>query len=92
MLAGRSDRVARGKFLNHLDIGHEPRPREDALQQIVAKDRIFRNLPFERSLEAVDFVDPFAAIGAFFEQILVDVGNRERIGIEPIGARKSALE
>ena len=56
------------------------------------KDRIFRNLPFEGSLEAVDFVDPFAAKRAFFEQILVDVGNRERIGIEPIGARKGALE
>ena len=92
MLASRGDGVAGGKFLNHLDIGCQPRAREDAFQQIVAKDRIFRNLSFERRLEAVDFIDPLAAKGAFFEQILIDVGHRESIGIEPIGAGKGALE
>ena len=92
MLASRGDGVAGGKFLNHLDIGCQPRPREDAFQQIVAQDRILGNLPFERRLEAVDFIDSLAAKGAFFEQILIDVGHRESIGIEPIGAGKGALE
>ena len=92
MLARGSDIVTRGKFLYHLDVGNEARASEDAFQQIVAEDRIFWNLSFEGGLEAVDFVDALAARRTLFEQILVDVGNRERIGIEPIGARKSALK
>ena len=92
MLARRRDVVARGKFLDHLDVGGQAGAREDAFQQIVAENRVFRNLAFERGLEDVDVVDSLAAIGAFLEQVLIDVGNRERIGIEPVGAGKDALK
>ena len=50
------------------------------------------NLAFQRRLEAVDFIDPLAAKGTFLEQVLIDVGYRESIGIEPVGAGKRALE
>ena len=84
--------VAGRKFLDDLDVGRQAGAREYAFQQIVAEDRVFGNLAFQRRFEDVDFVDPLAAIGAFFEQILIDVGNRERIGIQPVGAGKHALE
>ena len=92
MLARRRDVVARGKFLDHLDVGDQTGARENALQQIVAEHRVLRNAALERGLEDVDIVDALAGIGAFFEQILIDVGNREGIGIEAAGARKDALE
>src|SRR5664279_2983147 len=92
MLARRCDGVAGGKFLNHLDVGDEAGPRKYAFQQIVAEDRTFRNLSLQRGRYSVDFVDSFAAIGTLFEQILVNVGDCERIGVEPIWARKGALE
>lgn len=61
MLARGSDGVTRGKFLYHLNVGHEARASEDAFQQIVAEDGIFRNLSFEGGLKTIDFVDPLAA-------------------------------
>lgn len=89
MLARGSDGVTRGKFLYHLNVGHEARASEDAFQQIVAEDGIFRNLSFEGGLKTIDFVDPLAAKSTLFEQILVHVRNRQCIGIEPIGAEKA---
>ena len=92
MLARRRDSVARGKLLHHFDVGDEARAGKDAFQQIVAEHGAVRDLSAECRLKRVDLVDALAAIGALLEQILVDVGYRERIRIEPIGAREDALE
>ena len=86
MLSRRGDGIAGGKLLHHLDVGREPGAREDTLQEIVAEDGILRNLSLQSGLEAVDIVDSLAAIGTLPEQVLVDVGRGERIGIETIGA------
>jgi len=92
VLAGRRDVVARGKFLDDLNVGGKAGAREYALQQIVAEHGIFRNLTRERGLQNVDVVDSLADKGPLFEQVLIDVGNREGIGVQPVGAGKNALE
>ena len=58
ILARHRDVVARGKFVDDLDIGGQTRPSEDTLQKIVTEQRIFRNSSGERGLEDIDIVDP----------------------------------
>ena len=40
VLAGRRDQVVRREFIEELDIGHQPGPGEDALEQVVAQERV----------------------------------------------------
>jgi hypothetical protein len=46
----------------------------------------------QRRFEAVDFVDALAGERAFFEQVLVNIGNRQGIGVKAVRAGKDALE
>ena len=92
MLARRGDVVAGGILLDDLDVGDQSGPREDALEQIVAEERVLRNAPRERRLEDVDVVDALAGVGALAEEILVDVGDGERVRIHARRAREDALE
>src|SRR4051794_10504454 len=71
MLAQRRDVVPRREFLHHLDIGREPRAREDALEEIVRQQRAVGHAVRERGLERVDVVDALAGERAFAEQVLV---------------------
>src|SRR5207302_3317283 len=91
MLSRGSHAVARRKFLDHFDIGGEAGAREYALQQIVAENGALRDLSGESTLKDIDFVNSLAGIGALVEQILINIGNRERIWIEAVGAREHAL-
>ena len=91
-MAQRGDVVASGKFLDDLDVGGETGAGEDALEQIVAEQRRVRHPAGERRLEGVDVVDALAGIGAFAEQILIDVGNGRGVGIDAAHAGKDALE
>ena len=45
--------------------------------------------PGERGLEGVDVVDALAGVGAFAEQVLVDVGDRGRVRIDAAGPEKT---
>ena len=67
-------------------------PREDPLEEVVAQEGVLGNPPFERGLEGVHVVDPLPAVGAFPEEILVHVGDGERVGVDPASAREDALE
>ena len=91
MLSRGSHAVARGKFLDHFDIGGEAGAREYALQQIVAENGALRDLSGESTLKDIDFVNSLAGIGALVEQILINIRNRERVGIEAVGAGEHAL-
>ncbi|MCY1284316.1 hypothetical protein D9M70_332150 [compost metagenome] len=91
MLAPRGDVVAGREFLDHLDVRRQPRAREHALEQIVAEHRVLGNAPGERGLEGIDVVDALAGVGAFAEQVLVDVGHRGRVGVHAAGAGRQAL-
>ena len=92
MLARRGDVVARGKFLDHLDVGGQTGAGENAFKQIVAENRVDRNAPIERRVEGIDVVDAFADIGALVVKVLIDVGDDDGIGIEPRGSGEHALE
>ena len=46
----------------------------------------------KRCLEGIDLVDALAGIGAFTEQILVNVGHGRGIGVDAVHAGKDALE
>ena len=82
VLARRGDVVARGELLDHLDVGDEPGAREDALEEIVAQQRVLGHAAGERRLEGIDVVDALAGVGAFAEEVLVDVGDRGGVGID----------
>ena len=92
MLPGRGNVVAGGKLLDHLDVGRQSGARKHAFEQIVAEDGIFRHASVERRLEGIDVVDALAGIRALAEEILVDVRDRRRIGIDAAVAGEDALE
>ncbi len=64
VLARRRDVVARRELLDDLDVGDEPGAREDALEEIVAEERVLGDPAGERRLEGVDVVDALAGVRA----------------------------
>ena len=92
MMANGANVVAGREFLDDLDVRGEAGAREHALEEIVAEKGRVRRAARERGLEGVDVVDAFAGIGSFAEQILIDVGDRRGVGIDPAHAREDALE
>src|SRR5271156_3576424 len=92
MLPRGGDVVPRRKFLDQLNVRGQARARESSLEQIVAEQRVVGDAARERGLEDVNLVNPLAAVGAFVEQVLVNVGHGERIRIDSGGAREYALE
>ncbi len=92
MVPPRIEVVAGGELLDHLDIGHETGAGKDALEQIVAEQGRVGHPVGKRCLEGIDLVDALAGIGAFAEQILVDIGRGRGIGVDAVHAGKDALE
>ena len=70
----------------------QARAGEHALEQIVAQHRVVGHAALQRGLEGVDVVDALAGVGALAEQVLVDVGDRRRVGIDAAVAGEDALE
>ena len=92
VMADRADVVAGREFLDDFDVRGEAGAREHAFEQIVAEQRRIRRPAGERGFESVDVVDAFAGIGAFAEQILIDVRDRRGVGIDSAQAGEDALE
>ena len=80
------DIVAGREVLDDLDIGGETGARKDALEEVMAEHGVLGDPPGESPFERVDVVDAFARVGALAEEVLIDVGHRCRIGIDPAGA------
>src|SRR5271165_2591356 len=91
MLTRRGNVIARGKFLDDLDIRRKAGAREDAFEQIVAQERSVFHPTIECRLEGVNVVDPLTGIRALAEQVLVYIGYRSGVGIESGSARDNAL-
>ncbi len=83
--------VARGRLVEELDVGDQARSGEGALQQVVAQQRVLGCAIGQRLLEGIDVVDPLAGVGALTEEVLVDVGDRGRVGVDARGARVDTL-
>ena len=74
--------IARGIFVEYLDVGHESRARVRALDQVVTQQRILREAIESRALERGDIVDSLAGVRALTEEILIDIGHCRRVGID----------
>ena len=85
MLARRCHGVARRIILHHLDIGGETAAGVNALEQIVTEQTILAYSIRERRFESGDVVDSLAAVRALAEHVLIDVRDRERVGIDAAG-------
>ncbi len=83
VLPARVDVVGRGMVFEDLDVGCESRAGETALEQVVREDRVFRDSPGERGLERVHVVNCFSGEAALAEEVLVDVGDGGRVGVDP---------
>ena len=91
MLAFAGDVVARGEFLDDLDIRGKTRAGEDPFKQVMAEQRILRHPARERCLEGIDVVDPLAGIRPLTEEVLIDVGDGGCVRIDTAGAGKDSL-
>ncbi len=91
VLALGGDVVTGREFVDHLDIGGKTGAREDAFEEVVAQQRVLRDAAGQGRFEGVDIIDALAGIRTFAEQVLIDVGDRGRIGIDARPARENAL-
>lgn len=92
MLATGGDVVAGRKFLDDLDIGDGAGTGEDALEEVVAQERVLGHPPRKGGLERVDVVDALAGIRPLAEEILVEIGAGRSVGVDAAGAGKDPLE
>ena len=82
MLARHLHVVADRKVLDEFHVGRKPAARKRAFQQIVAEHLVLADAPSQHRLEGIDVIEPLAGEGAFAEKVLIDVGDREDVGIE----------
>ena len=82
MLARGERQVVRRVVVDEVDVGAQPRARVEALEQVVAEQRVLRHAVRERRLERVDVVDALADVAALVKEVLIDVGHRGRVRIE----------
>ena len=74
--------VARRRILEQLHVADQSRACVAALQQVVAEDAVFRQAPAQHPLEGVDVVDALADERTLVEQVLIDVGDCARVGVD----------
>ena len=71
------------EILIHLHIAQQPGARVATFEQIVAQDPVFGKAVFERVLECLDVINPLADKGSLAKDVLVNIGDRARVGIKP---------
>jgi hypothetical protein len=75
--------IARRVFVEDLDIGGETSTRVIPLDQIMREKRVLGEAPARRALERIDVICAFAGEAPLAEEVLVDIGYRGRIGVDP---------
>ena len=89
MTAAHVGTEARRVALVELDVSDKRRPRVAAFQEVVAEDQILGEAAAKRALEGVHVVDALADERPLAEDVLVDVGDVARVGVD---ARLAAEE
>ena len=69
-------------LFDEVDIGHQCRTRIPAFQQVVAEDEILRKASVDGLAKRVHVVDALADERAFPENILVDIRDLARVGVD----------
>ena len=82
--------VTARKDIQQLDVRRQPHADITAFQQIVTQ-QVRRWESFgQEAMKRVQFVDAFAVITAFSDQVLVNIGDGVRVGIDPARIGKNA--
>ena len=92
MLAGHFHLVTGREVFDQFDVGYQTAAGKRTFEQVVRKNGILLDATLERRLEGIDIVKTLAGEGAFTRQVLIDVRNREDIGVDAATDRKDALE
>ena len=75
--------VVRRIVLNHRDVAGQPRPRIRSFNQVMAQQRISREASVQNTDHRVDFVDSLPGKRSLAIKILIHIGDRPRIRVEP---------
>ena len=86
------DEVVRRELVEELDVGHQAGPGEDALEQVVAQQGVLRHSVSHGRLERIEVVDPLTGEASLLEQVLIDIGDRRRVRIDPGRTGEDPLE
>ena len=70
-------------IVHQLDVGDETGACEQALDQVVAKQRVRGEPVLERFAEHVDLVNSLTREDSLAEKVLIDVRHRARVDVEP---------
>ena len=92
MMAARVNFVVGGELFEKIYIGRQTGAREQALEEIVAEDRVLRDSSLERFFEGIDVVDPFSCVGSLAEEVLIHIGDGRRVRVHASRARDDPLE
>ena len=60
-------------IVDHFDVGHQPRARIGAFNQIVAEQSVARKTLIQNLVQSLYFVDSLARENSFAVKVLVDV-------------------
>jgi hypothetical protein len=91
MVAAGSHLVVGGELLEKIHIGHQPGACEQALEQVVAEERVLRDRFLERFLEGIDVVNPLSCVGPLLEEVLIHIRDRGRVRVHASGTRDDPL-
>jgi hypothetical protein len=92
MLPRGIGQVGRRIVVDQIDVGDQAGASEEPLEQIVAEQRVRRNPVRKRSVERVDVVDSLADVAPLVKEVLIDVRDRGRVGIDADVAREDLRE
>src|SRR5580692_1791983 len=74
--------------VDHFDIRYQAGARVGSLDHVMAEQSIRGEAVLQGRLERGDFVDAFAGIGPFAEQVLINVGDGSSIDVESCVTRE----
>src|ERR1700744_4481408 len=91
MLTGGGRLVVRRKVVKQLDVTGQRGTRENSFEEIVAQQRVLGDFRGERGFEGINVVNALSGVRAFAKEVLIDVGDSRRIGIDSAGAGEYSL-
>ena len=74
--------IPRGEFVKQFNVSGQSDPGKNTFEKIVAQNGVLRHFPGRGQFECIDVVNALAGVRAFVEQILVNVRDSCRIGID----------
>ena len=93
MQATHVGEIAGGIVLVEDYVGNQPGAPVDALEQIVAEQRVLRHSALQAALKGSHVVDALADVDPLAEKVLIDVGYRTGVEIQPgVSSEKSREE